>query len=63
MYELIRSLSARQLILEQAPVFIVSLGIAEILYKFHSFLMETLAFLATWFIMDFIVHQVAGKQK
>jgi len=49
MYELIRRLTARQLTFEQLPLLLISLGIAEFFYKFHSFLLETGAFLVTWF--------------
>ena len=48
MYELIRRLTLKQLALEQLPLLLLALGIAEIFYKFHSFLLETGAFLLTW---------------
>jgi len=48
MYELIRRLTVRQLALEQLPLLLLALGIAEMFYKFHSFLLETGAFLLTW---------------
>lgn len=48
MYELIRRLTARQLALAQLPLLLVAVGIAEMFYKFHSFLLETGAFLLTW---------------
>lgn len=51
MYELIRRLTARQLTFEQLPLLLISLGIAEFFYKFHSFLLETGAFLLTWFAL------------
>jgi len=51
MYELIRRLTARQLTFEQLPLLLISLGIAELFYKFHSFLLETGAFLVTWFAL------------
>ncbi len=52
MYSLIQNNSLRSLLLEQLPVFLVSLFIAEMFYKFHSFLLESIAFLATWFVLD-----------
>ncbi|TAN58953.1 MAG: hypothetical protein EPN26_00770 [Rhodospirillales bacterium] len=54
MYTLLRTLSTRQLLLNQAPSLIGSLVIAELFYKFHSFLLETGAFLATWFVLDIV---------
>jgi hypothetical protein len=52
MYTLVRSLPLRQLLLEQAIPFTASFLIADRFYKFHSFALETLAFLATWFVLD-----------
>ena len=51
MYELLRRLTLRQFALEQLPIFLVALTIAEIFYKFHSFLLETGAFLVTWLVL------------
>ena len=52
MYELIRRLTVRQLAVEQVPILVIALGIAETFYKFHSFLLETGAFLLTWLALD-----------
>ena len=51
MYELIRRLTPRQLAIEQLPVFLAALAIAETFYKFKSFLLETAAFLLTWYVL------------
>lgn len=59
MYTLIRQGSLRHLMLQQAPALTVSLVIAELFYKFHSFTLECLAFLATWFVVDFVAAFVA----
>ena len=55
MYTLIQSISLRRLLLEQTPVFVTSLLIAENIYKFHSFALECFAFLATWYAIDFVI--------
>lgn len=55
MYTLIRSIPFRNLLLEQAPAMGASLLIAELFYKFHSFTLETMAFLATWFVADGVI--------
>jgi len=55
MYTLIRSITIRSLVVEQAPALGASLLIAELFYKFHSFALEAMAFLATWFVADGIV--------
>jgi len=35
--------------------------IAELFYKFHSFLLETGAFLATWFVVDLVLSSVMQR--
>jgi hypothetical protein len=35
-----------------APSAAVSIVIAELFYKFHSFTLECVAFLATWYVVD-----------
>ena len=52
MYTLISALTTRQLLMQQAPVLATALLIAELFYKFHSFTLECLAFLATWYTLD-----------
>lgn len=56
MYTLIRSIPRRQLLLEQIPVLATSFVIAELFYKFGSFALECIAFLATWLVLDALVH-------
>lgn len=58
MYSLMRSMSLRSLLVEQLPVLLLSMIIAEVFYKFRSFTLETIAFLATWFVIDFVVQRV-----
>lgn len=55
MYQFIKLLPLRWLLAEQLPVMALSLFIAELFYKFHSFTLEMLAFLATWFVLDALV--------
>lgn len=52
MYTLTRLIPTRQLLLQQAPTLGMSLLIAELFYKFHSFTLECIAFLATWYVLD-----------
>ena len=52
MFELLRSGSLRQLLARQAPALAISLIVAEMFYKFGSFTLECLGFLATWFVLD-----------
>lgn len=59
MYALVRLLSTRELLVRQVPVLIGSLAIAEIFYKFGSFLLEAAAFLVTWFVFDALTDLVS----
>lgn len=66
MYTLVRSVPFKQLLIEQVPTLLLSLVIAELFYKFHSFTLEVLAFLATWYVVDAlfkVVIQAAERQK
>jgi hypothetical protein len=51
MFNLLRGANARSLLKTEAPSLAASLLIAELFYKFHSFLLESLAFLATWYVV------------
>jgi hypothetical protein len=52
MFTLLRQSNPQAIAFIQAPSFLIALVIAELYYKFHSFLLETGAFLATWFVLD-----------
>lgn len=52
MYSLIKSHTMRALLVEQLPVFLVSFLIATLFYHFGNFAPEALAFLATWYVLD-----------
>lgn len=55
MYTLIQAMSFRKFLSEQVPAIGISLFIAELFYKFHSFFLECLAFLVTWFFADILI--------
>lgn len=61
MYTLIRSLPLRDLLLEQLPALFISFVLAELFYKFHSFTLECIAFLITWYIADFAITFVSDR--
>lgn len=48
MYKFIRRLTLKQLTLEELQLLVIALGITELFYKFHSFLLEAVGFLLTW---------------
>ncbi len=58
MYTLLRDIGLRRGLSVEAPSLAVSMVIAEVFYKFHSFTLECGAFLATWFAVSFVFSQV-----
>ncbi len=65
MFQLLKTVSALDLFRRQLPLLVVSLLIADTFYKFHSFLRESIAFLATWLALDLVVAalvSVAGSR-
>ena len=52
MYSLLNRVPARTLLVRHAPTFVGALVIAEMFYKWHSFLLETGGFLVTWYLLD-----------
>lgn len=60
MFTMLRELGLRRSLSREAPSLIISFGIAEWLYKFHSFTLECLAFLATWFVLSAVTAQVTA---
>jgi hypothetical protein len=59
MFRLLRLMTLKQCFTEQIPALVGAAVIAEFFYKFHSFLLETGAFLATWFVLDLVLQGVA----
>jgi hypothetical protein len=55
MYTLISHLPPRQLLLRHAPTLVGALAIAEMFYKWHSFLLEAGGLLVTWYLLDAMV--------
>jgi hypothetical protein len=55
MYTLIRTIPVSRLLIEQLPAAGGALIIAEAFYKFHSFTLECVAFLATWFGFELLL--------
>lgn len=51
MYLLVRRDSLTERMVREVPAGLAALVVAEIFFKFHSFSLECLAFLATWFVL------------
>ena len=52
MFTLIRMLGWRELLIARLPALVAAFVIAEMFYKFGSFMLETGAFLVTWYVID-----------
>jgi len=61
MYSLVRDLGIQVALKQEAAPFLIAFVIAEFLYKFHSFTLECLAFLATWFVLSVLQSLVFGR--
>lgn len=58
MLTFIRNLTVRSLLVAEAPSLGISLVVAEMFYRFHSFTLECVAFLATWAVAGWITSAV-----
>jgi hypothetical protein len=61
MYSLFKGVAARKLLVSEAPSLAASIAIAELFYKFHSFTLEAIGFLATWYILSFLLHLILQR--
>jgi hypothetical protein len=52
MYSVIKGRPVKSMLIEQLPSLAAAFLIAEVFYKFKSFSLECLAFLATWLVLD-----------
>ena len=58
MYEFARSSVSKGLLWKEAPSLAISIVVAELFYKFHSFTLECLAFPLTWVAVSWSVNQL-----
>jgi hypothetical protein len=52
MYQLLRTISRHDLFARQVPALVIAFVVASLFYKWGSFALECLGFLATWFGID-----------
>jgi hypothetical protein len=62
MFSLVKDLGIAVALKQEAVPFVVAFLIAEFFFKFKSFTLECLAFLATWFVLSFIQSLVLGAR-
>lgn len=54
MFSLIKDLGLGLAMKQEAIPFLIAFAIAEFFFKFKSFALECLAFLAVWFLLSFL---------
>jgi hypothetical protein len=54
MFSLLRDIGIQVAFKQEAVPFVIAFLLAEFFYKFHSFALECLAFLATWFVLSYV---------
>ena len=55
MYTLVRHFGSSWATLRETSALVLLLAVAELCYKFHSFSLECLAFLATWMVLSGLI--------
>ena len=63
MYSYVKTVGVPTFVVREAPAFVASFVIAELFYKFHSFTLETGAFLATWYALSWVQSAVVGRRE
>jgi hypothetical protein len=63
MYQLIRNSGLKAALLHEAPTLIASMAVAEVFYKWHSFTLECLGFLATWSALSLVEGLIFRRKK
>jgi hypothetical protein len=53
----------KRLAAEQMPALLLAGLIAEFFYKFHSFTLECIGFLITWFVLDAAVQWMRSRTR
>jgi hypothetical protein len=54
MFSLVKDLGIQVALRQEAVPLVIAFLIAEFFYKFHSFTLECLGFLATWFLLSYL---------
>jgi hypothetical protein len=62
MFSLVKDLGLQLALKKEALPFIVAFLIAEFLFKFKSFTLECLAFLAVWFLLSFVQSLILDRR-
>lgn len=61
MYTLIRHAGVRRALLDEAVPMLLAFVVAELFYKFHSFALETGAFMLTWLALSAVAAAIRSR--
>ncbi len=61
MYTYFRSQGFRTFMLAEAPYFFIAFLIANFFYKFHSFGLELIGFMVTWYVISAVGNWVVAR--
>jgi hypothetical protein len=61
MYTLIRQAGVKRALYDEAVPLLIAFVVAEVFYKFHSFALETGAFLLTWLALSCAAHAIKSR--
>ena len=54
MYAFLQKVGLRAFVAQEAMYLSLSLMVTELFYKFHSFTLEVVGFLATWYLLSWL---------
>jgi hypothetical protein len=66
MFSLIRERSLGKVVWDEGPALVMALAASEMFFKFHSFALESVAFLALWYVLGaatWAIRAIAPRQE
>ena len=63
MFSLIKDLGLRVALKQEAVPFIIAFAVAELFFKFKSFALECVAFLAVWYVLSLVQSLIFPRAK
>jgi len=63
MFSLVKELGLRVAVKREAVPFIIAFATAEFFFKFKSFALECVAFLAVWYVLSFVQSLIFPRGK
>lgn len=63
LFSLVKELGIHETLKRESVPLVLSFMIAEFFYKFHSFALECMGFLATWIILSYLQSLAVGRSE